>query len=157
MTSGDVAQAERALERLFRLSVSRSMHARQSAAVGARVTRAGYALLRSLHEQGALTMAELARECAMDPAAAARQVQALEHDRLVRREVGEHDARTNVVHLTDDGRAVYRRMVNVRTRYLEQVLASWPRADRAALADLVDRLVTDLQSVPYRPRPEKTS
>ena len=100
-------------------------------------------------------MAELAREGAMDPAAAARQVQALEHDGFVRREVGEHDARTSVVRLTDHGRAVYRRMVRVRTRYLEQVLASWPRADRAALAGLVDRLVADLQSVPYRPRPEK--
>ena len=39
----DVVAAERALERLFRLTVSRQMHTRQAAAVGAVVTRAGYA------------------------------------------------------------------------------------------------------------------
>ncbi|MCU1375276.1 MAG: hypothetical protein JWO68_2562, partial [Actinomycetia bacterium] len=52
MGGAEVAAAEHALERLFRLTVNRKVHTRQSAAVGADVTRAGYAVLRSIHEAG---------------------------------------------------------------------------------------------------------
>jgi DNA-binding MarR family transcriptional regulator len=147
----DVAAAEVALERLFRLTVSRKMYARQSAAVGAVVTRAGYAILRSLDEAGSLPMGELARRCSMDPATAARQVRALEEDDLVERRAAEGDARVSVVTATPAGHAVYQRIVEVRTTHLEEVLAGWSDADRAALAHLVDRLVDDLKSVPFRP------
>src|SRR5829696_8310573 len=109
MTAGGegVAAAELALERLFRLTVSRKMHTRQSAAVGAFVSRAGYAVLRSIHEADELTLGELARQCSMDPAAAGRQVKVLEDDGLVERSTAEDDARVTVVRLTDDGRDVY--------------------------------------------------
>jgi DNA-binding MarR family transcriptional regulator len=146
----DIQAAERALERLFRLSMSRKEHARQAAAVGAAVTRGGYAVMRSVDEAGELSMGEIARECAMDPAAAARQVKALEDDGLVARSAAADDARVSRVRLTAEGRSVYRRIVTVRTSYMAEVLADWPAADRAALARLVDRLVDDLAAVPFR-------
>jgi MarR family transcriptional regulator for hemolysin len=146
----DVVAAERALERLFRLSMSRKEHTRQAAAVGAVVTRAGYAVLRSLHEAGELTMSEVARECAMDPAATARQVNALEDDGLVERRSADRDARLSVVRLTVTGRTVHRRIVAVRTAYMQEVLRDWPSDDRKALGRLVDRLVDDLSAVPFR-------
>ncbi len=150
----DAAAAEEALERLFRLSVNRRMHTRQSAAVGAVVTRAGYAVLRSVDEAGEITMGELARQCAMDPAAAGRQVRALEDDGLVQRGPDGADGRVTVVRLTDEGREVFRRLVEVRTDHMEHVLADWPSADRAELAALVDRLVTDLRRIPYPSTPK---
>jgi DNA-binding MarR family transcriptional regulator len=146
----DVVAAERALERLFRLSMSRKEHTRQAAAVGAVVSRAGYAVLRSLDEAGELTMTEIARECAMDPATAARQVKALEDDGLVERRSADRDARLSVVRLSVAGKAVHRRIVAVRTAYMQEVLREWPAEDRRALGRLVERLVDDLSAVPFR-------
>lgn len=152
----DVVGAEQALERLFRLTVSRRMYSRQSAAVGAVVTRAGYAVLRSVDQAGELTMTELARECSMDPAAAGRQVRSLTEDGLVERRSGADDARVTVVRLTPEGRDVYRRIVAVRTAHLDEVLSGWSTEDRSALTTLVDRLVDDLKAVPFRPAPTAT-
>jgi DNA-binding MarR family transcriptional regulator len=155
--SDEVVAAEHALERLFRLTVSRKVHTRQSAAVGAVVTRAGYAVLRCVEEAGELSLGELARQCSMDPAAAGRQVKALEDDGFVERESGV-DARVTVVRLTPEGRDVYEKIVAVRTRHMSEVLSAWPSADRQALARLVDRLVDDLRAVPFRPAaPSKTT
>jgi DNA-binding MarR family transcriptional regulator len=150
-SGGDVAAAERALERLFRLTVNRKVHTKQTAAVGVDVTRAGYAVLRTVDELGEATMGEIARQCSMDPAAAGRQVKALEDDGLVERNADDGDARVTVVRLTTAGRDVYRRIVAVRTAHMTEVLATWPATDRAALARLVDRLVDDLKAVPFRP------
>jgi len=148
----DVAAAEHALERLFRLTNSRKMHTRQTAAVGADVTRAGYAVLRCLDEAGELSLGDVARECSMDPAAAGRQVNALEDDGFVVRRVSADDARVTVVRLTRAGEAVYRRIVAVRTAYMTEVLAGWSQRDRAALVRLVDRLVDDLKAARFRPK-----
>ncbi|MCU1487724.1 MAG: MarR family transcriptional regulator [Actinomycetia bacterium] len=150
MGGADIAAAERALERLFRLTVNRKVHTKQTAAIGTDVTRAGYAVLRSIDEAGELSLGELARQCSMDPAAAGRQVKALEDDGLVEREPGE-DARVTVVRLTDRGCDVYERIVAVRNAHMTDVLSAWTAADREALARLVDRLVDDLKAVPFRP------
>lgn len=150
-SSAEVEDVERALEGLFRLTVSRKVHTRQAAAVGAVVTRAGYAVLRCVDGAGELSLGALARQCSMDPAAAGRQVRALEDDGLVVRAPGDTDGRVTVVRLTDHGRDLYRRIVGVRTAHMTKVLADWPATDRQALVRLVDRLVDDLQAVPFRP------
>jgi DNA-binding MarR family transcriptional regulator len=147
----EVQQAEQALERLFRLTANRKVHRRQTTAVGVDITRAGYAVLRSIDASGELTLGEVAAECSMDPAAASRQVHTLEADGLVRRNGSDGDGRVTVLRLTDEGRDVYRRIVEVRTAYMERVLADWTVADRAELAKLVNRLVDDLKTVPFRP------
>ena len=53
-------ELERALEGLFRLGANRRFDTRQAAEVGAVVTRAGYAVLRSLHDGGTLSLREVA-------------------------------------------------------------------------------------------------
>lgn len=146
-----VADAERSLERLFRLAANRKAYARQAAAVGAVVARPGYAVLRSIAEAGELSMGDLARECAMDPAATGRQVRSLEEDGLVERTTGSDDGRIVVVRLTQAGRAVLQRIVEVRTGHLSKVLAGWSDDDRKELVRLVDRLVDDLRVVPFKP------
>ena len=148
---GDVTQAERALEGLFRLSMSRRVHDRQTTAVGVSVTRAGYAVLRCLDETGESTMGDLARSCVMDPAAAARLVKTLEGDGLIERVSAGGDARFVRVRLTAAGRDIYRRVVDVRVDYLRKVLSEWSPTDRADLVRLVDQLVGDLTAVPFHP------
>jgi DNA-binding MarR family transcriptional regulator len=146
----DIAEAERALERLFRLTANRKMQPKQTATVGAHVSRAGYAVLRSIDAAGELTLGDIAQECAMDPAAVTRQVKLLEVDGMLRRKTSDDDGRVTVVQLTPAGRKVYRRIVDFRTNYLRDVLANWTASDRATLTRLVNRLVDDLNSVPFR-------
>ena len=148
-----MAEAEKSLERLFRLAANRKMYARQAATVGAVVARPGYALMRSIDEAGEMSMGDLARACSMDPAATGRQVRALEEDGIVERVAGANDGRTVVVRLTDDGRSVLGRIVEVRTSYLAKVIDDWSEHDRAELIRLVDRLVDGLRSVPFKPPP----
>lgn len=150
-TGEEIGSVEHALERLFRLTVSRSIHNRQAAAVGSVVTRAGYAVLRCVDEAGELSLGEVARDCSMDPAAAGRQVKALEDDGFVVRAPAEDDGRVTVVRLTPRGRDIYQRIVAVRTTHMSEVLSAWTGADCAALARLVERLVEDLKAVPFRP------
>jgi DNA-binding MarR family transcriptional regulator len=145
----DVAAAERALERLFRLTMNRKVHTRQTSAVGADVTRGGYAVLRCLDAVGELTLGEIARACSMDAAAASRQVRALEDDGFVERRATPDDRRVTVVRITRAGRGVYARIVAVRTTYMSEVLADWPAADVATLNRLVNRLVGDLEETRF--------
>jgi DNA-binding MarR family transcriptional regulator len=147
----NVADAEHALERLFRLTMNRKVHTKQSTAVGADVTRAGYAVLRYIDEAGEPSLGEIARECSMDPAAAGRQVKVLEDDGFVERYSTTDDGRVTVVRLTRAGRDVYRRIVAIRHAYMGDVLADWSAAERATLARLVDRLVDDLKAVRFPP------
>ncbi len=142
-----IAGAERALEGLFRLSMSRQMHDRQSRKVGADVTRAGYAVLRVLDEHGSCAMGELARHCAMDPAVVARQARKLEGDGLLARGPDAADRRVSVAELTERGARVCRAIEAERRQYLRGVLADWSDGDVRRLARLVDRLVEDLTEV----------
>ena len=146
----EVEAAERALERLFRLSASRRMQPHQAAAVGVDVSRVGFAVLRSVEQHGELTLGAVARECAMDPAAVSRQVKLLEDKGLLFRSASADDARVVTVRLTAAGRRVCRRIATFRTAYMQRVLAGWSRGDRQTLARLVNRLVDDLRTVPVR-------
>jgi DNA-binding MarR family transcriptional regulator len=143
----DVA-LERALEELFRLGANKRFNHHQAIAVGAVVTRAGYAALRSLQDHGALSVRRLAEACAMDAATASRQILPLVEEGLVERSGAEGDARQVVLRLTPRGREVYERIADYRLGQLTSVLEAWPEEDRARLTDLVSRLARDLARLP---------
>jgi len=146
---------ERVLEGLFRLGANRRFNARQAAAVGAVVTRAGYAVLRSLSDHGTLSVRQLADASVMDAATASRQLQQLVDEGLVRRNAAEGDARSIELSLTGRGREVYERIVRYRVAYLADILKGWSAEDRSVLSGLVERLVGDLagpsRTAPRRP------
>ena len=139
---------ERALEGLFRLTSGRRSDARQAAVVGAVVSRAGYAVLRCLSDEGTRTLGQIAEACAMDAATASRQVAQLEHEGLVSRVASSDDARRSEISLTSRGGEVYERIVRYRLTHMATVLEHWSVEDRAVLAVLVERLVADLATVP---------
>lgn len=141
-------ELERALEELFRLGANKRFNHHQAIAVGAVVTRAGYAALRSLHDHGTLSVRRLADACSMDAATASRQLMPLVDEGLVERGVAEGDARQVVLRLTPRGREVYGRIVEYRLGQLTSVLEAWPEEDRVRLADLVSRLARDLARLP---------
>ena len=123
------------------------------------VTRAGYAVLRSLSDHGTLSVRQLADASAMDPATASRQLQQLVDEGLVRRTAHGEDARSIELSLTDRGRKVYERVARYRVAHLADVLKGWSEQDRAVLSDLALRLVRDLAGPPRLPerRPRSAS
>ena len=125
----DVTEVERALERLFRMSAGRRLHDRQAAEVGAVVTRAGYAVLRVLDDEGELSLGDLAARSVMDAAATGRQVRQLEADGFVERRPGADDARVTFVRTTPSGRRTYRKIVAPDTEQSGAIaaLAALPR------------------------------
>jgi len=135
---------ERALEGLFRLGANRRFDTRQAAEVGAVVTRAGYAVLRSLHDGGTLSLREVATASAMDSPTASRQVVQLEQEGLVERRTAEGDARAVELRLTRRGRTVYDKVVQYRLKVLTRALSDWSAKDRADLQRLAAKLATDL-------------
>ncbi len=146
---------ERALEGLFRLGSNRRFDQHQAIAVGAAVTRAGYAVLRTLFDHDALSMRELAEASAMDVATASRQIPPLVEQGLVERGHDSDDARRVAVRLTPRGRAVYERVVAYRLGQLTEVLADWSRSDGVKLTELAAKLARDLASLPREPgRPQ---
>jgi DNA-binding MarR family transcriptional regulator len=148
MPSVEDIALERATEGLFRLGANRRFEARQSAAVGAVVTRAGYAVLRSLSDLGPISQRLVAEACAMDGATASRQVMALVEEGLVQRRAADGDGRAVELSLTDHGREVYERIVRYRLGHLANVLSDWSEEDRAVLARLVARFAEDLGATP---------
>lgn len=141
-------ELERALEGLFRLGANRRFENRQTAAVGAVVTRAGYAALRALADHDPLNVRQLAAACAMDAASASRQVVALVEEGLVERRTTDGDARSVDLSLTVHGREVYERIAGYRLDHLAGVLSDWTAADKATLAALVTRLSAALAAPP---------
>lgn len=135
---------ERALEGLFRLGANRRFDARQTAKVGAVVTRAGYAVLRSLADAGTASLREVAEASAMDSPTASRQVVQLEREGLVARRTAGGDARAVELFLTRRGRTVYDKVVRYRLKVLTGALADWSAKDRADLRRLAAKLAEDL-------------
>ena len=150
--SADVA-LERALEELFRLGANKRFNQHQAIAVGAVVTRAGYAALRSLNDHGTLSVRRLADACAMDAATASRQLMPLVEAGLVERRGAEGDARQVELRLTPLGREVYERIADYRLGQLTSVLEAWSEQDRAQLTALVSRLARDLARLPRESNP----
>jgi len=135
---------ERALEGLFRLGANRRFDTRQAAEVGAVVTRAGYAVLRSLADAGSASLREVAEASVMDSPTASRQVVQLEAEGLVERRAADGDARAVELSLTPQGRKVYDKVVQYRLKVLTRALDGWSQRDRAELQRLAAKLATDL-------------
>lgn len=146
----DLDRISRAIERLLRLNASRKVHAGRSEAAGVRTSAPGWILLRRIVEGGPVSLGALAETTQMDPAATGRQIRQLEDDGLVERSTSEQDGRVTLVSATDAGVAAHHAVRAVGDQHLEDALAAWSDADRAALAALLQRFVDDLQPVRYR-------
>ncbi|MEZ5311052.1 MAG: MarR family transcriptional regulator [Microthrixaceae bacterium] len=127
----EMARAERSLEGLFRLSMGRRTLSYQANVVGVEVSRAGYAILRTLDDESPLAMGDIAARCHMDPAVVARQVDTLVKAGLVKRVDHVGDGRRRVIEPTERGADVYGRIIEMRTEFMSRVLADWSSTDRS--------------------------
>lgn len=113
-------------------------------AVGTPVTTASLTALRLIERSGPLALSEVARRLELDQSTLSRQVRPLENEGLVSRTADAGDRRVAWLTVTPQGRRLLQRMRDVALNDYDVALGDWPAADRARLAELVDRFRRDL-------------
>jgi DNA-binding MarR family transcriptional regulator len=113
--------------------------------------RSGYGIMCRLHDEGAQRLSSLAQAFGLDPSTITRQVQALEGNGLVRRQVDPTDRRASLLDLSEEGRRLLRETRERRRAWLQAALDDWPAHDLDELGRLlekfnasIDRLVQSL-------------
>ena len=124
---------------------------RTSAATTARggasdLDRSGYLMLHALRDGGPQHVRALADRLGIDASTVTRQAVALERAGHVERSRDPQDLRAVVVTATDSGRRAFASQRRRRSATYEAVLDGWSATDRETLADLVERLNTDLDA-----------
>ena len=142
------------LRRLQRLRASKQVHKALSLASGVDLPQQATEVLLALDDR--MSLADLARVAQMDTGATSRQVSLLEDLRLVRKEQHPDNASAILVSRTTRGSSLAVRMVEIRDRHLTSVLDKWSRDDKERLADLLERLLHDLEKTPYQSTSRRT-
>lgn len=155
--SSDVADIEAAvvtLRRSYRRRAMSRLSQRRGGrpAAHAALPDAVFELLDALaaavgDETGALTVTEAAAALDVDqPRASRLAAQAIDAG-LVRREADQRDGRRSRLVPTRQGHEALHRIRTFRQRVIAEATSGWTRADRAALAHLLNRFVRDLAAV----------
>ncbi len=142
------------LRRLQRLRASRQVHKALSLASGVDLPQQATEVLLALDDR--MSLADLARAAQMDTGATSRQVSLLEDLRLVRKEQHPDNASAILVSRTTRGSSLAVPMVEIRDRHLTSVLDKWSRDDKERLAELLERLLHDLEKTPYQSTSRRT-
>lgn len=142
------------LRRLQRLRASKQVHKALSLASGVDLPQQATEVLLALDDR--MSLADLARAAQMDTGATSRQVSLLEDLRLVRKEQHPDNASAILVSRTTRGSSLAIRMVKIRDRHLTSVLDKWSRDDKERLADLLERLLHNLEKTPYQSTSRRT-
>ncbi len=95
-------------------------------------------------------MKELAARLRVDPSTATRAVQRLESDGLVERYPSPEDGRVVLVRITDEGARRHDAVAARRSTAMMHILSEFEPAERAQLADLLDRFVESVDTVMTR-------
>ena len=138
-----------AIATLFRLEGSRRLHRQQAEAAGVALSQQGLRLLGRLIDVGPTSPGQLATLLELDPAVVARLVRQLEDMDFVVRQRSAADGRVSTLQATPAGQDAFDRVRQVIWRHMRRVLDGWDPGDIADLAVLLERLVGDVQGVPY--------
>lgn len=109
--------------------------------------RSAYLLLAILSENGPTSVNALADRLSLNASTITRQVDAMAASGLVQRVKHPADGRVTLVAATPHGGRELTRNRTSRHHFYENVTASWPEHDRRALASLLSRLTSDLESL----------
>lgn len=74
-----------------------------------------------------------------------RVIDQMERDDLVSRSTAEHDSRVVTVHLTDNGRAIYQKLVPVVRDYADALTAGFDATEQQTLVDYLGRVLGNLK------------
>jgi DNA-binding MarR family transcriptional regulator len=109
--------------------------------------RSAYGILCRLVDEGPQRLGLLAQAFGLDPSTITRQVQALEHERLVERRPDPTDRRASLLDLTDHGREVLTATRTRRREWLEAALDDWDDHDHAEFGRLLEKFNLSIDKV----------
>ena len=118
------------------------------------VERATYLLLVHLVKDGPRRASALAEAVHSDPSTISRQIGHLVKLGYVERTADPVDGRATLLAATVEGRRVFEENRRLRNERFTEILAGWSGDDRAALAAMLGRLATDIETVSDRVSPD---
>jgi DNA-binding MarR family transcriptional regulator len=101
-------------------------------------------VIHMVKEHGPLRLTALAEAAMLDASTVSRHVQHLAAAGHLARTTDPDDRRATLIAVTESGQALLGEALAARGRLLDDALAGWPEADRAALARLLARLAEDM-------------
>jgi DNA-binding MarR family transcriptional regulator len=134
-----------AIAALNRFSQSRKLGPIHAAKLGVDLNLAGYGVLRQIIDHGPVALSDLAHHTHMLPSALSRQVKLLEDGGYIERSLDPDDGRVSVVRVTAKGRDAHRRIRSANEDLLARQLAGWSDDELDHVAQLIQRLVSDLR------------
>ncbi len=140
----DLTRIGEALAGVFRAGHAARLHERVAEEAGVTVDRTGFVLLAKAMREPA-RISQLAERIGLDVSTTSRKVAELEATGLVVRTHDPGDRRAAVVSTTELGDDLVARVREARNRAFGQMLSGWGATDRARLADLLERLVMDIE------------
>lgn len=96
-------------------------------------------ILNVLHADDEVSVAEISRRARIDKAWIGRLVREMEEKKLVSRKPHPNDARAMLVSLTDEGRALQKKLLPVALMHEQRALGGIDRAEFIAMLDLFER------------------
>jgi len=124
----------------LRLAVIRLERKLRKSAGSGEVTPSQYSALFALDRHGPFRLSELGRREQVGKSTVTRLVATLEARGLASRSVDDLDARSSIVAITDDGRALLRHLAERSNDYLRLRVAELDAADQDRLFDAVEVL-----------------
>jgi DNA-binding MarR family transcriptional regulator len=113
----------------------------------------GWALLLPLERDGEQRCSALAAQTGVDVSVASRQIAALERAGHVERRPDPQDGRASLLRLTPAGAEAMAATRVLRSEWVLGALAGWDEDDARQLTDLLDRLVSDLETTGMQRHP----
>jgi len=107
------------------------------------ITSAQYVILVNLAHNEADSASELCKGVSYDPGAMTRMLDRLERKGLIRRVRCGNDRRKVILQLTDEGKAVYPKLVAVHVKVLNHFLRNFSKTQAAQLETLLRRMLAN--------------
>jgi DNA-binding MarR family transcriptional regulator len=115
----------------------------------------GWPLLLPLERDGDLRCSALAVRAGVDVSVASRQVAVLERAGYLQRRPDPLDGRASLLQITPRGLLALTASRTLRSEWAGTALADWDEDDAVRLADLVDRLLADVEDAASSPDPAR--
>jgi DNA-binding MarR family transcriptional regulator len=141
-------RVEESLIRISRIGNGREAARIRSERTGIFLSRPSISVLLALHSGGSVRLGELARRTDLEAPLISREVRDLAAAGLVKRMADATDGRASIVDLTAKGRRTIERYLAGADAIFEETFRGWSAADLGALADLLERVVSDFRRTP---------
>jgi DNA-binding MarR family transcriptional regulator len=115
------------------------------------LTRAQWQVLGLLYRRPGVSQSELAELLEVERATAGRMIDRLERKGWLTRRADPADRRINRLYLTAEAEGVQAEMGLIATAMLDDAMALLTEEEREALADMMERMKRQLQSMATRP------